>query len=246
MSSELDIPHDTGTLWEAEPVEPLVIKDVGKREAPQYGACMTWVVPQSGIGNNQPIQILQRRRTRTKGTITIASLGGAPVTVSAIGTSTGLTAGQTLASAAVTQSSVYTISWNVQLTATVGVTNNLQLEINGTPIQGATYRLASGTYPQLTWTGFIAAGSTITINAINTDATGTTSAQFVATSGTVGAATILFNSKQDPLTGPNPQGAMFQNVGQRALQWENQQPLYAIALGGTATINVIDEAYAER
>lgn len=125
-----------GSEWEAEPVEPLVIKDVGKREAPQYGACMTWNIPQSGIGANQPVSILQRRRTRSKGSVSIVAL--------------------------------------------------------------------------------------------------------------TGATAVMFNAKMDPLTGLNPQGATFVAIGTRVLEWESQQPLYAIAIGGTATVTVIDEAYAER
>lgn len=127
--------YDTpGTEWEAEPVEPIVIRDLTKTESPQYGSCMTWNIPQSGTG--QPVQILQRRRVRTTGAVSIVAL--------------------------------------------------------------------------------------------------------------TGATAVIFNSKLDPLQGLSPSGATFTAVGTRVLEWENQQPLYAIAIGGTATVTVIDEAYAER
>jgi len=137
LSSEYDTAAiEQDTQWQAEPVEPIVIKDLTKTESPQYGSCMTWQIPV--VGSGVPVQILQRRRTRTTGAISIIALGG--------------------------------------------------------------------------------------------------------------ATSIIFNSKLDPLQGNTPQGATFQAVGTRVLEWENQQPLHAIGQGGAGpvTITVIDEAYAER
>jgi len=61
-----------------------------------------------------------------------------------------------------------------------------------------------------------------------------------------GATSVVLNSKLDPLQGASPQGMAFSAVG-RLPDWENQQPLYAIAVGGgPVTIAVLDESYAER
>jgi hypothetical protein len=60
-----------------------------------------------------------------------------------------------------------------------------------------------------------------------------------------GATAVVFNSKQEQLMGTNPQGIIVTVVG-RFPDWENQQPLYAIAIGGTATVTTLDETYMER
>jgi hypothetical protein len=60
-----------------------------------------------------------------------------------------------------------------------------------------------------------------------------------------GATSVVFNSKLDPLTNPTPTGATYLAAG-RLPDWESQQPLYAIAIGGTATVVIQDETYAER
>lgn len=55
---------------------------------------------------------------------------------------------------------------------------------------------------------------------------------------------VIINSKPDSLTGPNPQGGTIVSVP-RQIQWENQQPLYACALGGgPVNATVQDEIYA--
>jgi len=63
-----------------------------------------------------------------------------------------------------------------------------------------------------------------------------------------GATSIVFNSKLDPLTNPLPQGFTVTTPTSLPFllpEWENQQPLYAIGVGGTPTISVIDEAYED-
>lgn len=71
------------------------------------------------------------------------------------------------------------------------------------------------------------------------------------TNPTGGTATaIVINSKQDPLTNPNPSGATYQLAAAPSSlelpDWDSQQPVYAIAIGGAITVSVIDEAYAQR
>jgi hypothetical protein len=60
----------------------------------------------------------------------------------------------------------------------------------------------------------------------------------------MGATSVVFNSNYDALTLAVPQG--FTSLAAGALpDWEGQQPLYAIAVGGTATVSIFDESYGE-
>lgn len=59
-----------------------------------------------------------------------------------------------------------------------------------------------------------------------------------------GATSIIYNSKPDSLTGPNPQGGTIVAVP-RQIEWENQQPLYACAIGGgPVNCTVQDEIFS--
>lgn len=60
-----------------------------------------------------------------------------------------------------------------------------------------------------------------------------------------GATSVVFNSVIDRLQGSTPQGYTITAVGPLP-DWESQQPLYAIAIGGTALVSCIDESYADR
>jgi hypothetical protein len=101
--------------------------------APEYGGCLTWVVPQAGVGT--PIPIFNRRLRRFKGKLSVVALGG--------------------------------------------------------------------------------------------------------------ATSVVFNSVIDRLQGATPQGYTVLAVGALP-DWESQQPLYAIGVGGTPTVSCIDESYADR
>lgn len=55
---------------------------------------------------------------------------------------------------------------------------------------------------------------------------------------------VIFNSRPDSLTGNNPQGGTITAVP-RQIVWENQQPLYACAVGGGPVLATVqDEQYA--
>jgi len=64
--------YELGAVTE---VEPVPVHDISERRTPEQVSCMTWNIPQAGIG--QPVQILQRRRLRYKAKITLVSMGGA-------------------------------------------------------------------------------------------------------------------------------------------------------------------------
>lgn len=127
--SPYNVSHHEESPW---PAQPLPIVNATEEAAPEFGACMTWNIPQSGVG--QPVQVLQRRVRRSKARLTLVSVAGATA--------------------------------------------------------------------------------------------------------------IVINSKLDPLASIQ-QGATYATVGNLPT-WESQQPLYVIAIGGTAILSVIDEAYGER
>lgn len=59
-----------------------------------------------------------------------------------------------------------------------------------------------------------------------------------------GATSVVYNSRPDTLTGPNPNGGTIVAVP-RQITWENQQPLYAVAIGGGPVLATVqDEQYA--
>lgn len=61
-----------------------------------------------------------------------------------------------------------------------------------------------------------------------------------------GATSVVINNTLAPLQGATPQGATVLNTT-AVIEWESQQPCYAIAIGGgPAILSVIDEAYADR
>lgn len=62
----------------------------------------------------------------------------------------------------------------------------------------------------------------------------------------IGTGTVIVNSKLDPLQGANPQGATYAAAGTQCLEWDTQQPLYAIGIGGGAVVTSVDEAFGER
>lgn len=122
--------YTDGAVWAGEPI-PVTVHS--SRVAPDYGACMTWVIPAAGVG--QPVQILTRRLRRHKAKLLLVSL--------------------------------------------------------------------------------------------------------------TGATSVVFNAVIDRVQGITPQGFTMIAAGPMP-EWESQQPLYAIAVGGTALVSLWDESYSER
>jgi hypothetical protein len=59
-----------------------------------------------------------------------------------------------------------------------------------------------------------------------------------------GTTAVVFNNRPDPLTNPtNPQGWIMVASGQTLPDYDAEQPLYAIAIGGVATVSYFDESY---
>jgi len=147
------------------PSQPLRVVSATQEEAPQYGSCMTWTVPQAGTG--QPVQILQRRLRRNEARLYLVSLPtittliaapavpasgvaqynntGQPVTVTVTGgtvtgiavngTATGLTSGPILVPA----NGTITLTYSVAPTWTWATSALGSIVINSRldPLQGA-------------------------------------------------------------------------------------------------------------
>lgn len=201
-----DIQREEANPW---PSQPLPVVSATQEEAPQYGSCMTWSIPQAGIG--QPVQIAQRRIRRNKCKLYANSLPTVLTTVTA---------------PAVPAS-------------TVAQYNN-----TGVPV---IVTVTGGTVTQITVNG---TATGLTSGAINVPAGGTIAVTYSVaptwTWQTSSLGSIVVNSKLDPLQGTSPQGATYSVQGSQFLEWDSQQPIYAICIGGTAVVSVVDEAFAER
>jgi hypothetical protein len=230
------------------------------RVAPDYGACMTWPIPQAGIG--LPVQVLTRRIRRSKARLIVP---GNVVTAT-------LTPGNPAAGA----SFIYTNSTNVPqsmasiqatLTTSAAVLNRFISatikDASGNVLYRAINGSATPASSAITWNGFIGAnqqnsatgtftfglpalstipipsGGTLTLGAGALDAADQITAIVLELTQTT---TILINSKPDPLTLSVPQGVTLPNSFE--IDWESQQPCYAISLGGSASLSVIDESYS--
>ena len=56
-----------GAAWPSDKPIPVTVET--ENAAPEFGACMTWVIPQSGVG--VPIQILTRRVRRQQAKVEV-------------------------------------------------------------------------------------------------------------------------------------------------------------------------------
>jgi hypothetical protein len=240
------------------PGEPIAVRlakidvPLSIRRAPDYGSCMTWPIAQVGQGA-PPTQILTRRIMRYKAKLIIVTMGGAtsiifgskqdpltnPVpqgfTVSAgdglgasvEGSVTSPGANSNIASFGINQviPGSYTVQWTVELDGTPGAgdVDNFRLRYNAINILTSVNDGAIGRYPQ----------NTVQLTAIANPA-GALLVQSIA-AGTAGAV----YSAQMTVT---PAGLA---LPFKLPDWESQQPLYAIAVGGSPTVAVIDETYAD-
>jgi hypothetical protein len=252
-----------GNTWEGQPIP---VTEISERAAPEYGSCMTWPVGQAGL--TPPTQILTRRIRRHKAKLFVSSLGlgvtdlqvanPAPATANVLVYT--VPAGQTVNLDSLTF--IYTSDATVGNRAvTVNITDAAGNLVARSPAFSAIPASTVNTYSG--WIG----------NSLTGAATGNSYGPLpniplqsgwqvrIVTTGTIGAAdqisaitlsvntttgsTIVFNSKLDPLTNPTPTGFNISSTGPLP-DWESQQPLYAIAIGGTAVVSVIDESYGER
>lgn len=161
------------------------------------------VISKTYLASTVPECILSRSESRKQASISIVSQmnPAQSVTQSAFNSSnTGVTALQNLTSLTINVSGIYTIAWQVWINVATGTANNMQLTVGGTAVEQGIYRTGVGVNPQLTWTGFITAGTVVTAQAIAADATGTIGVQLTASSVNAGvnaANVVLCDNESD-------------------------------------------------
>lgn len=221
--------------------------------AAEFGSCMTWTIPAAG-GTSQPLAIVQRSLYRSRAKIVIVSLGGAisvlfnsnvnalsnnqgfqvnaadgafaenEGSVAAPGANTNIVS---LALSALTPGSPYLIQWAVALDGTPGAAdiNNFRLRYNAVNLEVSENNGAVGRYPQT-----------------NVDLTAVANPAGALLIQSIGAATA--GSVYTGQISATPLATL--PVPYQLPLWESQQPLYAIATGGTPLVAVIDERYANQ
>jgi hypothetical protein len=246
--------ESAGDTYDVEPVDVRIQEDLTKveRVAPEYGSSNTFTLQPSGA--SQPVPVLQRRIKRSKARILVQSLGGTPAaqvaTVSAQGNATNPGANTVLASAVVPSAGFYTINWQVILAGTLSTADrsNVLLQVNGVTVATSDNGLNTGTiYPQLPVQIQIPAGATVSLLIPVANAAAVYSGAFAATAlAAIGAASAaVFHNQTAPLSNPVvPPGVGIQIVTAPSIfEWESQQPLYGVGVGGNVQVSVIDESY---
>jgi len=240
-------------------VEPIPVSIIKSPEeltslAVEFGSTSNFSVPLIGTAT-PPVQILQRRPTRSKAIILVTSLGGlGSASTSAFGTvPAAVGAGTTIATTGTLPPGTYTVYVNISTSGTVTTAdaNNMQLLIGATVI-GTLMNSNSGANTPFPNGPFVvivpAAGAAILVKSVGAGSgTATYNADIIATpqAGSGGATGIMFASRQDFLANANnPQGFLVTSAP-KDFKWESQQPLYAAAIGGgPITVSVIDQAQA--
>lgn len=233
--------------------------------SPDYGSTGTFVLQLAGQA--QPVQVLQRRERRNKARVLVMSLGNMTaqellIANPAAGSGWTYTNTSGLPQTLQSVQSFFTADATVanrfvSITAHDANNNVLWVVINGTAVvASSTLRInafvgatqlnsASGTWtapvPQvpippggniIVSSGTLGPGDTFTQNNIT----------FIQ-SGVV----AMFHNRPDILSLPTPPP----NTGVQittapfAFDWESQQPLYGVGIGGTVQVSVIDESYAD-
>jgi hypothetical protein len=227
-----------------------------EKVAPDFGSTGTFQLQLAGAA--QPVQILQRRERRNKARVLVMSLGGTSpansASISANGapvTSPGI--GAVLATAVAPLAGTYNANWQVILGGTLGAVdrNNVALQVNGVTVATSNNGINVGTpYTQTPQQIVVPAGATVQLIAIQAGTVASVyQANFVltATSSLGAASAAMFHNRPDILSLPNPPpntGIVVTSVP-FAFDWESQQPLYGVGIGGIVTVSVIDESYAD-
>jgi hypothetical protein len=250
--SPYDQEHREANPW---PSQPLPIINATEREAPQYGSTGTYTLQLAGAA--QPVQLLQRRVRRNKARILVQSFGATPgsqvASISAFGNVTNPGANTVLASAVVPNAGFYTANWSTILAGTLSTTDrsNVVLQVNGVTVATSVNGLNVGTiYQQSPVNISIPAGATVTLLIPVANAAAVYTGEFVLnpTASIGGATAAVFHNRTDPLSNPNiaPQIGVQVFAVPYSFDWESEQPLYGVGIGGLVTVSVIDETYAER
>lgn len=238
------------------PVDVRVVDDVTdtRSEAPEFGGTSTFTLPVAGTA--QPVQLLQRRRLRYKARVYIVSFNGITgnTLINEGNTASGPAAGTTITSLGPLAPGTYTINVSNLLTGTPTFADafNTQLLLGATVIgtmgsQGSAEFVNEN--PPITViipAGSSGAAATLFLKTIGAGG-GTASyyGQIMATplTGSGGASQAILHYRIEPLMNANPQTGIQIPLAPYTLEFQSQEPLYGVGLGGTVTVAVIDESY---
>lgn len=219
-----------------------IVRDDTKDKTP-LKACFRDVISKTYLAG-APECILGRSQSRKMAHITVAGVN--PVSVSSVPANVSSPgSGATLTSLVITQSGIWTLTWSLAI-STAGTVNNVTLQINGTPVMTGINRSAVQTYTENSWTGYIAAGSTVTANIITGD-TGVYAAAITATLDTQNGMVVLCDSEADAAeaqrwtqTGTIAGGIL--QIGQ-GIRVQHNDEIWLAAVGNSspALVSVISE-----
>jgi len=252
MTSEINTNSDTDPYDDEEELgraTAVPVKIIGKPSvslAPEFGALLTTTIQQYGI--QQPTQLLQRRKTRHRARLYLNTNSVSSTPSTAYGSAAAPAANTNFVALTGLPIGLYSVQWTFNLEGTPSATDadNVQIHVTG---GGATQRGVNppvdGLYPQATAIlAITAAGQNIDMQNIAAGTAGTTYSGTIIATPLANNPTVYMNSRPDGLTvAPLPIGGLI--PAQQWLIWENQEPLYAICVGGTATALVLDETYLE-
>lgn len=241
--------------------------DYTERLAPDFGSAGTFVLQLAGSA--QPVQVLQRRYRRNKARVLVMAMTGGFTELTPGNPAAG--AGFTYTNNTGVAQSLQSVSYNLLTDATVA-NRFARIEILDSTgkIVGFSGQLGSGTPASSTLTFFAAQGAgsptftgvagfqsvglpailvqpgwQVQLSVSAMDA-GDQISNIVMTF-TQTATSAIFHNRPDILSLPTPPP----NVGIQvftapySFDWESQQPLYGVGIGGLVTVSIIDETYAD-
>lgn len=240
--------------FNVEPVDVRIIEDTTsvERVAPDFGSSGTFTLGLAGLV--QPVPLLQRRIKRSKARIIVMSMGGTTpagsASINAFGNQTNPGVNTVLATAVVPNAGTYLVNWSEILAGTLSNTDrsNVALQVNGVTVATSVNGLNVGTiYPQTPVQITVPAGATVQMLILAANAAAVYTGQFSLDALTsLGAASAaVFHNRAEPLQNPNPPAGVGVQVAIAPFEfdWESQQPLWGVGIGGNPVVAVIDETY---
>jgi hypothetical protein len=234
--------------------------DYTERLAPDFGSAGTFQLQPAGSA--QPVQVLQRRYRRNKARVLVMSLNGSTsvstpsLSQTAVGATTAPTAGQGIATIASANlpAGTYEVSGSVYLDGTVTPADgdNFKLNINSTHLLAPATSVVATPFGPFFMTLNGAQALVVQANAAGS-AAAVYHASITAIPQTLNqgvnnqSSAAVFHNRPDVLSLPNvpPNTGIIVVTAPYSFDWESQQPLYGVGIGGLVTVSVIDETYAD-
>jgi hypothetical protein len=238
-----------------------------ERLAPDYGSTGTFQLQLAGMA--QPVQILQRRYRRSKARVLVMSLAGGTTEL----TPGNPAAGSNFVYTNTTGIPQVLNSAAFRLTTSAVVANrfsSVQIKDSGGLLVGGAFQGGGGTPASSTLTVLAAqgAGASTFTGTVGNQSVGFPAITIqpgwtvqllvsgidvadqlsnIVLTFTQSATTAVFHNRPDILSLPTiPAMTGIQvSTAPYSFDWESQQPLYGVGIGGLVTVSVIDETYAD-